>query len=79
MYGGNGGIFAAGSLSTRAKMPSLQICRPEIRRISGKSEEDVLKGDLSPFNRAIARDKSEFYLTAGTRSAIMLLSDERQV
>ena len=28
--------------------------------ISGKSEGDVLKGDLSPFKRAIARDKSEF-------------------
>jgi len=38
----------------------LQICRPEIRRISGKSEEDVLKGDLSPFKRAQARDKSVF-------------------
>ncbi|MBR3273785.1 MAG: hypothetical protein IKF98_07680, partial [Clostridia bacterium] len=28
--------------------------------ISGKSEEDVLKGDLSTFKRAQARDKSEF-------------------
>ncbi len=27
MYVGNGGIFASGSLSTKAKMPSLQICR----------------------------------------------------
>ncbi|MBR2797654.1 MAG: hypothetical protein IKE17_07920, partial [Clostridia bacterium] len=47
-------------------------CRPEQKRlpcrfaarkspaISGKSEEDVLKGDLSPFKRAQARDKSEF-------------------
>ena len=31
--------------------------RPDL---SGKSEGNVLKGDLSPFKRAIARDKSEF-------------------
>ncbi|MBR2797374.1 MAG: hypothetical protein IKE17_06470, partial [Clostridia bacterium] len=38
-------------------------CRFAARKspaISGKSEEDVLKGDLSPFKRAQARDKSEF-------------------
>ena len=52
VYAAGGAFFAAGSLSTRAKKASLQICRPEIRRISGKSEEDVLKGDLSPFKRA---------------------------
>ena len=49
MYVGNGGIFASGSLSTRAKMPSLQICRPEIRRISGKSVKGVvLAGEVGP-------------------------------
>ena len=30
MRGGNGGFFAAGSLPTRAKKATLQICRPEI-------------------------------------------------
>jgi hypothetical protein len=46
MYGGNGGIFASGSLSTRAKIPSLQICRPETRRVLGKSGGGGLGGGV---------------------------------
>jgi len=30
MYAAGGAIFAAGSLPTRAKIVSFQICRPEI-------------------------------------------------
>ena len=43
MYVGNGGIFASGSLSTKAKMPSLQICRPETCRVLGKSVKGVAR------------------------------------
>ena len=49
MYGGNGGIFTPGSLSTRVKMSSLQICRPESRKGSGKSVKGVvLAGEVGP-------------------------------
>ena len=55
MYGGNGGHFYVGKpsraretraipqMSTRVKMPSLQICRPESRKGSGKSVKGVAR------------------------------------
>ena len=43
----------------RKKLPCRFAARKSLA-ISGKSEGDVLKGDLSPFKRAQARDKYEF-------------------
>ena len=47
MYVGNGGIFALGSLSTRAKMPSLQILRPEALCLKQNLEGVVSAGELA--------------------------------
>ena len=54
LCGGAAGIFAAGSLSTGAKMPSLQILRPEffacffhvsqVRQTGGKLKQNLTKG-----------------------------------
>ncbi|MBR2796599.1 MAG: hypothetical protein IKE17_02485, partial [Clostridia bacterium] len=50
-------------------------CRFAARKspaISGKSEEDVLKGDLSPFKRAQARDKSVFTRLNSCRMSMVI-------
>ena len=39
MYGGNGGIFTAGSLPTRVKMPTLQICRIAVSPVRPRAGE----------------------------------------
>ena len=61
VYAAGGAFFVAGSLSTRAKKASLQICRPEIacdfRQICQRG--GIGGGSSSPAKRAQARDKSE--------------------